>query len=207
MKRWQCIVCGYVYVGAEPPEKCPVCGAGVDYFKELQEILGVKAFNNHEALQEVLFQVPCGLFVVTGIHEEKPNGMINNTVFQITDDPLQLLLGMNKSLLTTEYIQKSGVFGIIFLTPEQLHLVKRFGFQSGREIDKFQGLDWYRGVSGAPLLKECSGYIEGRIKPEQTMDAGTHLVFLGEVLAGDFQKEAQVLSYQEYRKRKAELWQ
>ncbi|TCL76516.1 flavin reductase like protein [Hydrogenispora ethanolica] len=98
-------------------------------------------------LQQVLFRVPCGLFVVSAIRDGHPNDMINNTVFQITDSPLQLLLGMDKRHLTTEYIEAGGAFAVHFLPPDGLSLVKRFGFKPGRETAKFDGLAWRPGPS------------------------------------------------------------
>lgn len=213
MKQWRCRVCGYIHVGEEPPEKCPVCGAGREYFELMDD--GRRQAGEPETvtqddrnrIQEVLFQVPCGLFVVSTVADGKYNGMINNTVFQITDQPLQVLLGMDKSHLTTDLITRSGAFAIIFLTPDQLPLVKRFGFKSGREMDKFAGIGWRPGESGVPILDEASGYLECRVEHEKTLDAGTHKVFLAKVQAAKIQPDTPVLTYQEYRRRKSELWE
>ncbi len=196
---WRCTICGYVHTGSEPPESCPICAAGPEYFEQT----GV-ADSSVVGLQEVLLKVPCGLFVVTSVHEGRPNGMVNNTVFQITDAPLQVLLGMDKRHLTTEYLEKSNVFAVNMLTLADLKLVKKFGFKSGRELDKFAGIDWTPGVTGAPLLK-TAGHFEARIKSK--LDAGTHTVFLAEVVQGMVQPEAAILTYQEYREHKQELWE
>lgn len=217
MKQWRCTVCGYIHVGEAPPKKCPVCGAGPEYFELMGEAAsgnnqgetrnpGAGSLANRNQIQEVLFQVPCGLFIVTTAADGKLGGMINNTVFQITDQPQQILLGMDKSHLTTELVAKSGAFAVVFLKPDQLPLVKRFGFQSGREIDKFAGIGWRPGVNGAPILDEAAGYLECEVVSEKIMDAGTHWVFLAKVLTGKIEPEAPVLTYQEYRRRKSELW-
>ncbi len=205
MKQWRCKVCGYIGVGETPPDVCPVCGAGAAAF---EEVAGADQAGpeQHHQLQQVLFRIPCGLFMVSAEFDGKPNGMINNTVFQITDAPVQLLLGMDKQHLTTELIQKSQSFAVHFLNPDQLELVKRFGFQSGRELDKFIGLDWRPGETGAPLLATAEGYLECRIRADKTIDAGTHLVFLGEVVKAILKEQVPVLTYQEYRQRKQELW-
>jgi flavin reductase (DIM6/NTAB) family NADH-FMN oxidoreductase RutF len=209
MKQWRCTICGYIHTGTEPPETCPECGAGPVFFEEVvvkapEENAGRVGLDRPE-LQNIMFQIPCGLFMVSSCRDGRYNGMIDNTVFQITNTPLQLLLGMDKQHLTTEYIRNSKVFAINFLAPDQLSLVKRFGFQSGRETDKFSGIGWHVGVTGAPLLDEAPGYIECRVK-EQTMDTGTHMVFLGEVVSGMMKPEATILSYQVYHQRKQELW-
>lgn len=216
MKQWRCKVCGYIHVGEAPPEKCPVCGAGPEYFELMTgEVSGNQRgtrisedtpLAGRNQIQEVLFRIPCGLFIVTTVADGKLGGMINNTVFQITDQPLQMLLGMDKLHLTTELIQKSGVFAVIFMKPDQITMVKRFGFQSGREVDKFAGIGWRPGASGAPVLDEAAGYLECKVESRKTMDAGTHWVFLAKVLTGNIEPEAPVLTYQEYRRRKSELW-
>jgi flavin reductase (DIM6/NTAB) family NADH-FMN oxidoreductase RutF len=206
MKKWRCKICDYIHVGPNPPEICPVCGATAEFFELVAEEDAITP-EEHTRLQNVLLQVPCGLVVVGSTSANRVNAMINNTVFQITNSPLQVLLGMDKQHLTTEMVKESRVFSILLLAPSQLPLVKVFGFQSGRAADKFAGLDWYAGTTGAPLLRECAGWFECRVRPEKTMDAGTHLVFLAEVVAGLAPDvEPAVLTYQEYRRRQQELW-
>ncbi len=208
MKRWRCKVCGYIHTGDVPPSECPVCGAGKEFFEEIQSEQDVRDSSN-TYLQKILFNIPCGLFVVSSFsptRNPKNNGMINNTIFQVTDSPFQVVLAMDKRHLTTEYIRESGVFGVTFLAPDQMALIKNFGFKSGREGDKYVGIPWRPGVTGAPLLEEVPGYLECRLVPGQEINAGTHLVFLGEVVAGQWLSDAKVLTYQEYRSRKRELW-
>lgn len=84
--------------------------------------------------------------------------------------------------------------------------MKHFGFKSGRERDKYGEIGWRQGTTGAPLLEDAPGYIECRLVPGQEIDAGTHLAFLGEVVADQWQAGNMVLTYQEYRSRKRELW-
>jgi flavin reductase (DIM6/NTAB) family NADH-FMN oxidoreductase RutF len=209
MKQWRCKICDYVHTGLNPPDVCPVCGAETEFFKELEEEVKVAAPATQDNLQKVLLEVPCGLMMVGSKAGERYNGMINNTIFQVTNTPLQVVLGMDKTHLTTDYIKESGVFSVNFLSPDQLGMVRTFGFQSGREVNKFDGVEinWYPGVTGAPVLKGTPGYFECKADPGKTMDAGTHLVFLAEVIDGSVRPEAKVLTYQEYRERKQELWQ
>jgi flavin reductase (DIM6/NTAB) family NADH-FMN oxidoreductase RutF/rubredoxin len=216
MKQWRCTICDYIHVGDAPPEKCPVCGAGPEYFEEISDSPAGSGNNEttdsgdlravHSRIQEVLFRVPSGIFVVTTVADGKYNGMINNTVFQITDQPLQVLLGMDKSHLTTEMIIKSNVFAVLFLRPDQIQLIKRFGFRSGRETEKFSGIEWHPGITGVPILDDAAGYLECKVQPGKRWDAGTHFIFLAKALSGAIQPEVNWLTYQEYRRRKSELW-
>ena len=213
MKQWLCKVCGYIHVGEAPPDICPVCGAGKEFFKEVSTEFSESSTTNQQELteqrkniQDVLFKVPCGLFIISSVSGEKINGMINNTLFQITDTPLQVVLGMDKRHLTTEFILASHIFTVNFLKPDQLVLVRQFGFKSGREIDKFANREWFSAETGAPVLKEVAGYLDCRIIPEKTVDAGTHFIFLAEVTMGKIDMDATILTYQEYRDRKNELW-
>jgi flavin reductase (DIM6/NTAB) family NADH-FMN oxidoreductase RutF len=206
MKKWRCKICDYIYVGPNPPEICPLCGATAEFFEPVADEVTITP-EEHTRLQNVLLQIPCGLVVVGTALEKRVNGMINNTVLQITNSPLRVILGMDKLHFTTDLVKKSQVFSILLLGPEQLPLVKVFGFQSGRQVDKFAGLDWYAGVTGAPVLRQCAGYFECRVDPGKTLDAGTHLVFLAEVVAGMVpHDDLKTLTYQEYRRRKQELW-
>lgn len=216
MKQWRCVICGYIHVGNTPPEKCPVCGAGSEHFELIADSTSVNDQNikinqtsitERAALQEVLFQIPCGLLIISTVANGKYNGMINNTVFQITDQPLQLLLGMDKLHLTTELISQSQKFAVMFLRSDQIQLVKQFGFKSGREIEKFNGLAWHLGTTGVPILDDVAGYLECTIQTGKVLDTGTHMVFLAQVVSGMIQPGNQsLLTYQEYRKRKSELW-
>ncbi len=208
MKKWRCKICGYIHVGDNLPLECPVCGAGREFFEEISGDPGLTD-KSHAEIQKVLFNIPCGLFVVSSFsptRSPKNNGMINNTVFQITDQPLRLILGMDKKHLTTEYIRESGIFAINFLSTSQLPLVKHFGFKSGRELDKYGQIPWNQGTTGAPLLEDAPGYIECRLVSGQEIDAGSHLAFLAEIVAGQWRTGVEVLTYQEYRRRKRELW-
>jgi flavin reductase (DIM6/NTAB) family NADH-FMN oxidoreductase RutF len=210
MRQWRCKICGYIFIGEAPPERCPVCGVGPEAFVDIGAADPAEVTAGRERLQEALFQLDCGLYVVTSLLEGDPpryNGMINNTIFQITDQPLQVLLGMDKQHLTTEYIRVSGVFAVNYLATEQMELVKRFGFHSGRQIDKLAGLAWKPGISGVPLLETAPGYLECRVEADRVLDAGTHLVFLAQVIAARTAESGiPLLGYPEYRRRKHELW-
>ncbi len=81
------------------------------------------------------------------------NAQIANAVMQVTSTPPQITLGINEDNLTHEFIRESGVFAVSVLSQETpLSFIERFGFKSGREVDKFDGLAYRLGKNGCPIL-------------------------------------------------------
>ena len=87
---------------------------------------------------KALFQLSYGLYMVATKHDKKMNGCIINTVTQVTDNPKQIMVAVNKSNLTCDLIQKSKILSVSVLSETApFSLFKHFGFQSGRDTDKF----------------------------------------------------------------------
>ena len=85
---------------------------------------------------------------------KKPNGQIANSLFQITSKPPQFALSLNKENLTCQYLQKSRKFSVSVLSKSApLEFIGRFGFRSGRDIDKFKALS-YKTEEEVPLVLE-----------------------------------------------------
>lgn len=203
MKKWRCTVCGYIHTGDEPPDVCPECGVGREFFELIGEVENPAL--SPEKMAQILpaiFKISYGLFVVTSVHEGKINGQICNTVFQVTSDPIILALGINKSTYTHQLIQAAGVVGISTLGAEHIDLVKRFGYSSGRQVDKFAGVEFILGSTGAPLIKGAVAHLEGRIRPEQVLDLGTHSLYTMDVLDGQLLNDVDPLTYAQYRATK-----
>ncbi len=123
-----------------------------------------------------------GLFVVTVNSDGKDNGCITNTVGQVTTSPNCISLTVNKNNLTCEMISKSRKFtaSIIDRTAD-FGLFKRFGFQSGRDVDKFAGFaDCKRADNGCYYItKGVNAYISAYVLQE--IDLGTHIMFIAAV--------------------------
>jgi len=135
-----------------------------------------------------MFKLSYGLFVLTA-RGERDNGCIINTVTQITSQPNRISIAVNKANFTHDLVKASGVFNVSILdTSATFDLFKRFGFQSGRDADKFAGFEHVkRSVNGLPYVTEAAnGFISARVI--EALDEGTHTVFIAEVT------EAQVLS-------------
>lgn len=206
-KRWKCTVCDYVHTGAEPPDICPVCGAGRENFLLLEDI-AIKL--TPEALAEAtegtarsaLDKISYGLYVLTSCKEGQLNGQCVNTVFQLTSQPLRIAVCLNKNNLTHEYVAASGVFAVSFLSENHFDMVRVFGYQSGRTVDKFSDLSYITGLNGCPILTDCLAYVEARVLPDKTVDVGTHTLFVADVTAGRMAADLNPLTYAFYRAHK-----
>lgn len=150
----------------------------------------------------VLFKISYGLYIISSIMDSKYNGQIANTVFQVTSDPPKLAVCINKNNLTHEFIENSKVFTVSVLSKETpMTFIGQFGFKSGRDIDKFQGVSYSIGESKAPIVKDYTiGFIE--LKVTDQMDVGTHTLFVGEIInCGKFNDE-EPLTYAYYHEIK-----
>ena len=135
-----------------------------------------------------MFKLSYGLFVLTA-KDSKDNGCIINTVTQITDTPKRISIAVNKANHTHDQIVKTGIFNVSVLSTEATFpLFQRFGFQSGRDADKFEGFNAIeRSENGLYYITQAANaFISGKVV--QALDYGTHTVFIADVT------EAKVLS-------------
>ncbi len=135
---------------------------------------------------KVMFARSYGMFVLTTREGEKDNGCIINTAMQVTVKPNRILFTVDKANLTCGMVRGSGKFTLSILSEEAGEdLYRRFGFQSGRDVDKFKDFPGAeRGENGIMrLTKGCNGWISGKVVSET--DLGTHVLFLADVTDGD----------------------
>jgi flavin reductase (DIM6/NTAB) family NADH-FMN oxidoreductase RutF/rubredoxin len=151
---------------------------------------------NHEAFYRITY----GLYVVSSTNGSESNGYIANTAFQVTAKPARFAIACNKDNYTCGLISQSQVFAISVLQQNaKAELIGLFGYQSGREVDKFASVRHRKGQTGAAiLLEDTLAWFECKVV--QTLDVGTHLLFVGEVLDGDVTSSSQPpLTYAYYR--------
>jgi flavin reductase (DIM6/NTAB) family NADH-FMN oxidoreductase RutF len=142
-------------------------------------------------MQEVAFKALVhGVYVVTTRLGDKVNGMTAAWVSQVSLNPLLVMVSIAPPRYSHTLIKESGVFAINVLTGEQVDLGKRFGYKSGRKIDKFAGLDYLTASSGAPVLPQAYAFLD--LKLVHTFTAGDHTLFVGEVM------EAKILHPQSH---------
>jgi flavin reductase (DIM6/NTAB) family NADH-FMN oxidoreductase RutF len=149
---------------------------------------------------EAYFKITYGLYVVSSVMENKLNGYISNTVFQVTAEPARFAIACSKNNFTTGMIQHSNVFGVSVLKQEcRTELIGTFGYRSGKDIDKFSSFQYRKGKTGTPiLLDDTLAWFECEVI--QTVDTGTHLLFIGNVVDGDLlSADGEPLTYAYYR--------
>ena len=121
-----------------------------------------------------------GVYVVTTRAGDKINGMTAAWVSQVSLNPLLVMVSIAPPSYSHDLIKAGGVFAVNVLTQDQVDLGKRFGYKSGRKVDKFAGLDWITGATGSPILPQAYAYLD--LKLVNTLPAGDHTLFVGEVV-------------------------
>ncbi len=143
--------------------------------------------------KEAMYQLTYGLFVVTTKDGEKQNGCIVNTVSMITDSPKRITVYVNKSNYTEELLRKTGEFNVSVLTEKTpFDVFKQFGFQSGRNVDKFAGAVYPTTENGLYYLPDYANAVISA-KVIDAYDYDTHTLFVAEVTeARTLSKESSV---------------
>jgi flavin reductase (DIM6/NTAB) family NADH-FMN oxidoreductase RutF/rubredoxin len=155
---------------------------------------------------EAFYKVSYGLYVVTAGNKEKANGLIANAVFQVTAEPPQFAVCCNKDNHSAGFIEKHKAFGISVLQKDpESKIIPTFGYRSGKDINKMEGFDWKEGETGTPLITTDSVALF-ECKLTNTFDAGTHWIFIGEVIAAEIlSEELDPITYDYYRNVKKGL--
>ncbi len=132
-------------------------------------------------MQDVAFAALVhGVYVVTTRLDDLVNGMTASWVSQVSLNPLLVMVSIAPPRYSHGLIKDSGVFAVNVLTGDQVDLGKRFGYKSGRKVDKFAGLDYLTAKTGAPILPQAYAYLDTRLV--DTFTAGDHTLFVGEVV-------------------------
>lgn len=151
---------------------------------------------------KVLYNISYGIYIVSSKKKDRKNGQIANTVFQTTSEPATIAVCINKKNLTHEFIAESKVFAVSVLEQEtDMKFIGRFGFKSGRDEDKFQGINYKIGITGSPIIMENTlAYMEAEVVTE--IDVGTHTLFVGKILEAENIKKGKPLTYDYYHQIK-----
>ena len=147
---------------------------------------------------KVLRNFSYGLFVLTARDGGKDNGCIINTGIQAASEPLRISIAVNKANLTHDMILKTGKFNLTFLSEKAgFATFQRYGFQSGRDADKFAGIEFGRAENGIAYITEgANAYLSGSVV--QTVDLGSHTLFIAEVTGGEVLTKDPSVTYAYY---------
>jgi len=147
---------------------------------------------------QALHKIGYGLYVVCSKKDGKFNGQIANTVFQVCSEPPIVAAALNKQNLTNEYVSASKLFTVSILSQDTpLSFIGNFGFKSGRDVDKFEGVNFKIGDTGARIvLDNTLAYLEAKVISQ--MDVSTHTIFVGEITTADVIKEGEPMTYAYY---------
>ena len=146
-----------------------------------------------------LFNIGYGLYVVTSNDGKKDNGLIVNTVTQVTSTPNRVAVTINKENYSHHVIRQTGVMNVNCLdTSAPFSIFQNFGFQSGRSVDKFQGQEVLRSDNGLVFLsRHINSFMS--LKVEQYIDLGTHGMFICAVTEARVISDNPTMTYTYYQ--------
>lgn len=150
--------------------------------------------------KKAMYKLSYGLFVLTSAFEGKDNGCIINTGIQVTSEPNRVSIAVNKANFTEEMIKQSGKFNLSILSEEAVFdTFRHFGFQSGRDVDKFAAYsECRRSANGLYFVTAgTNAYISASV--EQTIDLGSHTLFIAGVDDMEVLSDAASATYAYYQ--------
>lgn len=146
--------------------------------------------------EKVFWGMSYGLYAVTTWGNGAPTGCIVNSAMQITAEPSTIAISVNHDNYTNECIADTGRFALNIIGENaDPALIGKFGFFSGKDTDKFEGVP-YRVAANLPVMEESCGYIVCEVIDR--METPTHTVFLGRALDGDTLKQYKPMTYAYY---------
>ena len=150
---------------------------------------------------KVLFKIGYGLYVLTANENGKDNGCIINTVMQVTSDPCQIAIAVNKMNYTNEMIQRTKKFNVSIISENaKFDTFKHFGFQSGKTVNKFADFsDAKRSPNGVLYItRDTNAYMSAYVKQE--IDLSTHTLFIAQLVAAETLSDVPTVTYDFYQK-------
>jgi flavin reductase (DIM6/NTAB) family NADH-FMN oxidoreductase RutF len=161
---------------------------------------------DYRRIAPIMGQLWSPLAAVTSQWQGKANAQIAVAIGAASIVPARprVVVQIYKGNYSHQLIQESKAFALNFLRPDQLGLIKDFGFVSGKNQDKLSNVDYVLGPSGSPILKDCWGYLDCRVV--NAMDGGDMTCFLAEVLEGDTISSSEPLWWREARRRLPPEW-
>ena len=157
---------------------------------------------NFEAFSHISY----GLYLISSGDKNRGNAYVANTFSQVTSEPARFAICCNKNNFTAEFIQKHKAFAVSILSQNtSIETFGKFGYKSGKDFDKMKDTQLKYGETGVPIvLNDSMAYVECKVV--QTVDVGTHWMFIGELLAAELIDGTQEpITYAYYKKVKKGL--
>ena len=149
--------------------------------------------------KKALYKLSYGVFMLSTKDGETVNSCITNTCMQVANSPTRIAIAVINTNYTCDLIKKSGVFALSLLDETcSFELIKHFGFQSGREVNKFENLQMPVDVNGIPYMGwQACAVISGKVISSQ--DLGSHTLFIAEVVDAKLLNDNAPLTYDDYQ--------
>jgi len=155
---------------------------------------------------EAFFKITYGLYIIATKDGNKLNGYIANTAFQVTAEPAQIAISCSKNNYTCELIKHSQCFSISILNQDaKAETIGLFGYKSGKELNKFENINYITATSGAPIVTEdCIAWFDCKVN--KMVDVDSHILFIASIENYNLiDKSATPLTYAYYHQVKKGL--
>lgn len=151
---------------------------------------------------KALYLISYGLYLVGSKKGDRINAQVANTVIQVCSEPVKLAVAINRNNYTHELIIASKAFTVSILAKETpLSFIGSFGFHCGRDVNKFEGVNYKLSESKLPIVMDNTlAYME--VKVFNQVDVGTHTLFIGDLVDADIIKDGEPLTYAYYQQVK-----
>ena len=151
--------------------------------------------------KKALYQISYGVFMLSTKADDVVNGCITNTCMQVANSPTRIAISVLNTNYTCELIKKSGVFALSILSEDcSFQTIQHFGFQSGRNVNKFESMTPPVDCNGVPYLGwHACAVISGKVVEQ--MDLGSHTMFIAEVADAILLNDKAPLTYADYQAR------
>ena len=148
----------------------------------------------NKELLDCMAHMTYGIYVLTTRCDDTINGMIASWVSQVSYEPPLVMVAVHPNRYSHDLLQKGGHFALNIIAREQKDLLSRF--KGPDPESKFRSIAWRHGVTGCPILADCIGSLECRIR--QTLAPGNHTLFIGEVVGAVFNRQETPLCTLDY---------
>ena len=149
--------------------------------------------------KKAIYNLSYGVFMVSTKAGEVANGCITNTCIQVAGNPVRIAISVLNSNYTCDLIKESGIFAVSILDNDcTFETIKHFGFQSGRDVDKFGNITPPTDCNDVPYLgwQSCA-VISGKVVEQH--DLGTHTLFIAEVVDAKVLSDKEPITYAKYQ--------